>query len=65
MEKNVDMKWKLGECRGLRNLIEVTMLGKPYYLLDIPIMETQLKFLHSNPASAVPCWLRQPSKDSI
>ena len=34
------MRWKLGERRDLRNLIEVAILGKPYELLHIPIMAT-------------------------
>ena len=47
------MKWKLGEYRDLRNLNEVTMLGKPYYLLYIPIMVTKFKFLNSNPGKGI------------
>ena len=43
------MKWKLGEYRDLRNLIEVTILGEPYYLPYIPIMVTYFKLLKSNP----------------
>ena len=33
----------------LRNLNSVTILGKPYYLLYIPIMVTEFKYLNSNP----------------
>ena len=33
----------------LRNLNQVTILGKPYYLLYIPIMVTSIKFLNSKP----------------
>ena len=32
----------------LKNLISVTILGKPYYLLCIPIMATSSKFFDSN-----------------
>ena len=32
-----------------RNLTSVALLGKPYYLLYIPIVVTWFKFLNSNP----------------
>ena len=47
------MKWKLGEYRDSRNLIEVTILGKPYHLLYIPTMVTYFKFLNINPVLAL------------
>ena len=31
--------------------IEVAIIRKPYYLLYVPIMVSQLKFLNSNPDS--------------
>ena len=41
MEKKMENEMKTGgEYRDLRNLSEVTVLGKPYYLLYIPIMVT-------------------------
>ena len=40
MEKKMENEMETGGIQGLRNLNEVTILGKPYYLLYIPIMET-------------------------
>ena len=36
---------------GLSNSTKVTTLGKPYYLLYIPVLVTKFKFLKSNPVS--------------
>ena len=30
MEKNIEIKWKLGEDCDLRNLTSVSILGRPY-----------------------------------
>ena len=59
------MKWKLGEYRDLRNLLEVTVFWGPYYLLYIPFLVTELKLLSSNPVEGGKRWWKSINGASL